>query len=206
MVGVITEEQVISRSQYLDLVYSQTDTLYELILDTHCPSMNPTLAPPVDSHVSNGVIGTFHAETQSIHTSHTNPNSTTSNVQNIPTPTLDKTSEVNLVQSTPTGKNKIKIKGRVIIRRTKIIIYNLRSPKHILLMTKINVNLITLSLFVVTIIIREIVHDALRLLSSCKEPRSHLHLSSCHNCFLLNSRPNWSFMTNLLLLLRLMSL
>ena len=31
MGGVVTEEQAINRSQYLDLVYSQSDTLYDLI-------------------------------------------------------------------------------------------------------------------------------------------------------------------------------
>jgi hypothetical protein len=114
MGGVITEEQAISRAQYLDLVYSQTGTLYDLIPDAPRPSTNPTPTPPVASHVVDGVIGTFHAETQSTHASHTNPKSTTSNVQNTPTPTPSsgKTSEVNSVQSTPTGKNQNKKKGK----------------------------------------------------------------------------------------------
>jgi hypothetical protein len=59
---------------------------------------------------------------------------------------------------------------------------------------------------VVTIIIRKIVHDVLRLLSSCKGPGSLLHLPSCHNRFLLSNKPNWSFMNNLLPLHHLMSL
>jgi hypothetical protein len=61
--GVFTEEQVISRAQYLDLVYSQMGTLYDLIPDAPLPSTNPTPTPPVDSHVVGGVIGTFHTET-----------------------------------------------------------------------------------------------------------------------------------------------
>jgi hypothetical protein len=162
-------------------------TLYDLIPVAPRPYTNSTPTPPIYSHAANGVIGTFHAETQSTQDSHTNPKSTTSNVQNTPTstPSFDKTSEVNSVQSTPTGKNKIKRKGRVRIRRTKIIIKNLRKPKRNSLMRKINVNLIILALFVVTIIIRKIVHDALRLLSSCKGSGSLLCLSSCHNHFLL---------------------
>jgi hypothetical protein len=63
MGGVVTEEQAISRAQYLDLVYSQTDTLYDLILDAHRPSTNPTPTPPIASHVVDGVICTFHAKT-----------------------------------------------------------------------------------------------------------------------------------------------
>jgi hypothetical protein len=103
-------------------------------------------------------------------------------------------------------KIKIKRKGRVRIRRKKVTLNNLRSPKHSPLMRKINVNLVTLALFVVTTIIRKIVHDTLRLLSSCKGPEILLHLSSCHNHFLLSTRPNCSFMTNILLLPSLMSL
>jgi hypothetical protein len=60
------------------------------------------------------VIGTFHAETQSKQASHSNPKSTTPNVQNTPppTPSLGKTSEVNPVQSMPTSKNQNKKKGK----------------------------------------------------------------------------------------------
>jgi hypothetical protein len=51
------------------------------------------------------VIGTFHAQPQSTQASPTNPKSLN------PTPSTDKTSEVNSVQSTPVGKNKSK-KGK----------------------------------------------------------------------------------------------
>jgi hypothetical protein len=63
MGGVITEEQVISHGQYLDLVYLKMGTLYDLIPDAPRPSMTPNLTPPVASHAIDGVIGTFHAET-----------------------------------------------------------------------------------------------------------------------------------------------
>jgi hypothetical protein len=36
MGGVVTEEEAISRAQYLDLVYSQSGTLYELIPNATC--------------------------------------------------------------------------------------------------------------------------------------------------------------------------
>jgi hypothetical protein len=200
MCGVVIEEQAISRAQYLDLVYSQMGTLYDLILDAHRPSTNPTPTPPIASHVVDGVIGTFHAKTQSRQASHSNPKSTTPNVQNTPppTPSPDKTSEVNSVQSTPTGKNQNKKKGRVKIKRTKIRINNLIDPRLNLLMTKTSENLIILALFLVRLIIQKIVHDMLTLLSSWKGLGHLLLPSFCHNHFLLIIRPNWSFITNLI--------
>jgi hypothetical protein len=45
-----------------------------------------------------------------------------------------------------------------------------------------------------------------KLLDSSKEPGLPLRLLFCHNLFLLNNRPNWLFMTNLLPLLALMCL
>ena len=54
MGGVVTEEQAISRAQYLDLVYSQSRTLYDLIPQAPCPSTDPAKPPtkfPVDEIV-----------------------------------------------------------------------------------------------------------------------------------------------------------
>ena len=108
MGGVVTEEQAISRAQYLDLVYSQTGTLYDFLPDTLHPSTTATSTTPAASHVVDGVIGTFHAQPHSTQASTTNPKSIAYNVQHAssPTPPTSKTSEVNSVQSTPTGKNK----------------------------------------------------------------------------------------------------
>jgi hypothetical protein len=113
MGGVITEEKVISHAQYLYLIYSQMGTLYDLLSDTPHPSTNPTPTPLVASHVVDSVIGTFHDEIQSTHVGHTNSNSIASNVKNTPTPTPSgKTSEINSIQYTPTGKNQNKKKGK----------------------------------------------------------------------------------------------
>jgi hypothetical protein len=115
MGGVIIKYHVISHAQYLDLVYSQMKILYDLILDAPCPSTNPTPTPLVSSHVVDHVIGTFHDETHSKQASHSNPKSTTNNVQNTPppTPSPGKTFELNSLQSTPTGKNKNKKKNKL---------------------------------------------------------------------------------------------
>jgi hypothetical protein len=108
MGGVVTEEKAISRAQYLDLVYSQMGTLYDLLPDAPHPSTSATSTTPATSHVAGGVIDTFHTQPHSIETSRNNPKPISSNVQNVPSPTppTGKTSEVNDFQSTPTGKNK----------------------------------------------------------------------------------------------------
>jgi hypothetical protein len=106
MGGVVIEEQAISHTQYLDLVYSQMGTLYDLLPDAPRPSTTTTSTTPAASHATDGVIGTFHAQPQNVKASPTNPKSNASNVQNdlSPTPLADKTYEVNSVQSTPVEK------------------------------------------------------------------------------------------------------
>jgi hypothetical protein len=111
---VINEEKDIIGGQYFDLIYSQMSTLYDLIPDDPRPFTNSTPTPPVVSHAIDGVIRTFHAETHSKQANHYNPKSTTSNLKNANpmTPSLSKNSEVNTVQSTPSGKNKNEKKGK----------------------------------------------------------------------------------------------
>jgi hypothetical protein len=111
MGGVIIEEKAISRAQYLDLIYSQTGTLYDLLPDLPRPGSSIISTTPAASHVADGVIGSTHSHSHSVSTTTLKSNS--SNVQSAlsPTPPTGKTSEVNTVQSTPTSKNKSK-KGR----------------------------------------------------------------------------------------------
>jgi hypothetical protein len=59
MGGVVIEEKKISHALYLDLVYSQTGTLYDLIPNAPHPSTNITPTPPATSHAVDGVISTF---------------------------------------------------------------------------------------------------------------------------------------------------
>jgi hypothetical protein len=111
MGGVVTEEQDIRRAQYLDLVYSQKGTFYNFLPELPHPGTSSTSTTPTASHAASGVIGTAQARSHSV--SSTTPKSTSSNVQNAPSPATPtgKTYEVNAVQSTPAGKNKSK-KGR----------------------------------------------------------------------------------------------
>jgi len=56
--AVVTEEQVISRAQYLDFIYTQSSTLYDKIPNAPRPTF--TIPPPPqsskDSHANDGVI------------------------------------------------------------------------------------------------------------------------------------------------------
>ena len=63
--GVITEEQVIARVQYLDLIYTQSSTLYDKIPDAPRPefSIPPSHKSNKDSHARDGVIGMTSTKT-----------------------------------------------------------------------------------------------------------------------------------------------
>jgi hypothetical protein len=108
MGGVVMEEHAIIHAQYLELIYLQMGTLYDLLPDLPRPSTSTTSTTPAASHADDGVIGTFQAQPHSA--SSTNPKPASSNVQNSssPTPPTENTSKVNAVQSTPSGKNKSK--------------------------------------------------------------------------------------------------
>ena len=63
MGGVVTEEEDIARAQYLDLVYSQFGTLYELIPNATRATNDPS-KPSSTSH-ADGVIGSVKAQSTS---------------------------------------------------------------------------------------------------------------------------------------------
>jgi hypothetical protein len=117
MGGVVTEEEAIARAQYLDLVYSQSGTLYELIPNATHATNNPS-KPSTASH-ADGVIGSVKTQsaTQSTGTiqrpaSAAAPNPTAPSS----TPPQTQVSDVNAVQSTPSqqlgGKKKAKNKPK----------------------------------------------------------------------------------------------
>jgi hypothetical protein len=60
MGGVVTEEEAITRAQYLDLVYSQSGTLYELIPNATHATNDPS-KPSTASH-ADGVIGSVKTQ------------------------------------------------------------------------------------------------------------------------------------------------
>ena len=78
MGGVVTKEKAISCAQYLDLVYSQTKTLYELIHQAPHPSMDPAKPPietPVDGVVSSIQTPSTTKPSKQPHASTTTPSS-----------------------------------------------------------------------------------------------------------------------------------
>ena len=79
MGSVVTKDQAISRAQYLDLVYLQMRTLYDLLPELPPPNTSNASTAPAASHAADGVIGT--AQAQSHYVSSTNPKSSFSNVQ-----------------------------------------------------------------------------------------------------------------------------
>jgi hypothetical protein len=122
MGGVVIEEQAISHDRCLDLVYSQTDTLYNMIPHAPRSSTNPNPTRLVGSHVVNGVINCINQENKSkTSTTTSNPKTTpttTTTPNTTPPSTPINTSEVNTIQSTPTAKsqqtgNKKKGKGKI---------------------------------------------------------------------------------------------
>ena len=59
MGGSVIEEQAIIRAQYMDLVYSQSGTLYDLIPQYPRPSTDPT-KPPAEVPVD-GIVGSIQS-------------------------------------------------------------------------------------------------------------------------------------------------
>jgi hypothetical protein len=107
MGGVVTEEEAIARAQYLDLVYSQSGTLYELIPNSTHATNDPS-KPSSTSH-ENGVIGSVKTQSTSQSTGTTQRSAPSSNAPSSTSPQTQ-VSEVNTVQSTPSqqpgGKKK----------------------------------------------------------------------------------------------------
>jgi hypothetical protein len=102
MGGADTKEETIARAQYLDLVYSQSSTLYDFLPNVARANIHPSKTSS-SSH-ANGVIGFVKTQStsQSITLSSTSPQT--------------RISEVNVVQSSPsqqsTGKKKTKNKSK----------------------------------------------------------------------------------------------
>ena len=103
MGSFVTEEKAISWAQYLDLVYSQFGTLYDLIPQAPLPSTDPA-KPPAEVLVD-GIVGSI--QSPSTEKPAKQPQTVT------PTPLNPKVfTELNSIQSTQTSGNKKKGKNR----------------------------------------------------------------------------------------------
>ena len=102
MGGAVTEEQAISQAQYLDLIYSQSRTLYDLIPQALRPSTDPK-RPPADVPID-GIVGSIQSPSVAKYSKQTQTTT--------PTPSTPKVStEVNSIQSIQTPHNNKK-KGK----------------------------------------------------------------------------------------------
>ena len=113
MGGVVTEEQAISRARYLDLVYSQLGTLYDLIPHTPHPTADPSrpiMEPPAD-----GVLGSFQTQSKKKFVKNQNqPTAPAIQLVLLPktaSPPIAST-EVNAIQSTKSSGGKKKGKNK----------------------------------------------------------------------------------------------
>jgi hypothetical protein len=99
MGGVVTEEEDIVCAEYMDLVYSQFATLYELIPNTPGTSTDPS-KPSSIAHLD-GVIDSIKTQSSSRSTDTTNHSIATSTTKQTPlssNSTQTQVSEVNAVQ------------------------------------------------------------------------------------------------------------
>lgn len=95
-VRVVTEEEVIARVQYLDLIYTQSNMLYDKIPNAPRPQHNVPPPPTKESHVADGVVGS----TSQQKVSKISGSSPTMSTQNSTSATPAITSKSNVVQST----------------------------------------------------------------------------------------------------------
>ena len=104
MGGVVTEEQAISHTQYLDLMYSHSGTLYDLIPQAPHPSTNP--AKPLAETPVGGIVGSIQPSSAAKPTKQPNASATTPSTPKVST-------EMNVIQSKQTpSNNKKKGKGK----------------------------------------------------------------------------------------------
>ena len=111
MGGSITKEQAISHTEYLDLVYSQSGTLYDLIPHSPRPITNPSR--PETEPLVDGILGSV--QTQTVAKSSKKQTTAPSNQQAPPAKTVSTpvaSTEVNAVQSTESSGGKKKGKNK----------------------------------------------------------------------------------------------
>ena len=96
MRGVVTEEQSITHAHYLELVYSQSGTLYDLIPEAPRPSTDPA-KPPAETPID-GIVGSIQPLSAAKPAKQPNASTTTPSIPKV-------FAEVNSIQSTQTPSN-----------------------------------------------------------------------------------------------------
>jgi len=114
---VVTEEEVIARAQYLDLIYTQSSMLYGEI--PHAPHLNESIPPPPsnrDCHAEDGVISSLSMQMVSKPSGQSLAKNKTVNARevipsNINVVSFDKGKDQKQPGSKKNGKNKSKTKN-----------------------------------------------------------------------------------------------
>ena len=105
MGGVVIEEQVISCAQYMDLIYSQSDTLYDIIPQSSRASNDPTsVTPSAKTGSVDRVIGSVLKQ-KSGKQSNMQKSMSNLTLQNSDSPSDKVVSEVNAIQSSGSNKS-----------------------------------------------------------------------------------------------------
>jgi len=105
MGGVVTEEQAIARAQYMDLVYSQSGTLYDIIPHASRASNDLTsITSSVKTGSVDGVIGSISKQ-KSGKQSNMQKSMSNLTLQNSDSPSEKYVSEVNAIQSFGSNKS-----------------------------------------------------------------------------------------------------
>jgi len=107
MGGFVTEEQAIVHAQYLDLIYPQSSTLYDLLPNALRLYTDPTSSKPPETLPVNGIIQLVTKTSSKSSSSSTKQkfvSTTASNSPSNPSQNLGKTSEVIIIKSTMAEK------------------------------------------------------------------------------------------------------
>ena len=105
MGGVVTEEQEIAHAQYMDLVYSQSSMLYDIIPQASRDSNDPTfLTPSAKTGSVDGVIGSVSKQ-NSGKQSNIQKSMSKLTLQDSDPPSDKAVSEVNAIQSSGSNKS-----------------------------------------------------------------------------------------------------
>lgn len=97
MGGCVTQKQAITHAHYLDLVYSQSSTLYEMLLDVLRPSLDLTASKSPDTPPIDGVIGSMSQTPAKASSKHKSVSNIGSNNTSKNSSCLRKTSKVHVV-------------------------------------------------------------------------------------------------------------
>ena len=112
MGGDVTEEKAISRAQYLDLVYSQSGTLYDLIPRAPRPTTDPsrpTVEPPID-----GILSSVQTQMEAKYSKKQTQTTTPSNQLNL---LVERRNEKINLKNLITNRKEIKHKTQMLIQK-----------------------------------------------------------------------------------------